>query len=127
MSRAKLILTELEDSMDLGALLGDEDADPANDGSVEVVDGDNIDPDAGDEVSEASRKRIVQVRHGNVSKINKLICPPGFRSQGNKCVRMKPAEVLARKLAGIRNSKKTHTASANAKRARSMTKRDQVV
>ena len=62
------------------------------------------------------------VRDGKVVK--KLVCKPGYKAQGSKCVKMSSAEKRSRSKAAIkaaRTSKGSRAAAAK-KRARSMKK-----
>lgn len=73
------------------------------------------------DISEVRRK--VVIRKGK--KVRKVICKPGYKAKGNKCVRMKAAEKLRKRKGAIRaarkrKSKKTQIARA---RKRSMRKR----
>ena len=66
------------------------------------------------------------VRQGKI--IKKLICPPGFKAKGGKCVRMSPKELIHRKIASKKAQKKLHLdkgklAKLERKKARSLKKR----
>jgi hypothetical protein len=66
------------------------------------------------------------VRQGKV--IKKLICPPGFKAKGGRCVRMKPQELIKRKISSKKAQKKLHldkgkVAKLERKKAKSIRKR----
>ena len=69
------------------------------------------------------RKIRKVVRKGKV--VRKLVCPPGKKAQGGKCVRMSPAEKRARKIAQKRGARKRKARSniSNKKRQRSNRRR----
>lgn len=100
------------------------DIDPATVEEEFVVYEDAVDEESG-EVYERMAK-IIKVHNGVVTKIQKVICPPGYRSQGGKCVKMTAKELAARKKAGKKASKKSHTATALRSRAKSLAKRDKM-
>lgn len=73
------------------------------------------------DVSEV-RKKIV-IRAGK--KVRKVICKPGYKAKGNKCVKMKAAERLRKRKAAIKSARKRKAKGAQIarKRAKSMKKR----
>ncbi len=53
-------------------------------------------------LDEARFKKVI--RKGKIKR--KLFCPPGFRAQDGKCIKMKPEEMRKRKKATKRAAKK---------------------
>jgi len=82
---------------------------------------DNLEIAEKEEISEVQKK--VVIRGGK--KVRKVVCKPGYKAQGNKCVKMKGAERLRKKKAAIKSARKRKSKGAQIakKRARSMKKR----
>jgi len=74
-----------------------------------------------EEVSEVQKK--VVIRAGK--KVRKVVCKPGYKAKGNKCVKMKAAERLRKRKAAIKSARKRKAKGAQIarKRAKSMKKR----
>lgn len=127
MSKAQELLDLVEEVVDLNDFEEVED-----EADVEYVDGEiceetdfkDLDGDfiLEDILDEARRVRVVRVRDGKIQRIQKIICPPGYRATGDKCVKMSAKERAARKRAAKKASKKAHTAGAARKRLKSINK-----
>lgn len=77
---------------------------------------------AGDELDEGKWARVV--RGGKAQR--KLMCPPGMKAQGGRCVKIKAAERLARQKGarkGVRAKKGRSRAGEKRRRALSLRKR----
>lgn len=135
MSKVQALLALVESVVDVSDFEGDD--------GVEVIDGEaeeeqltealleSLDGDfilveelaeGADPIEEARKVKIVRVRGGKIQRIQKVICPPGYRAQGDKCVKMSAGERAARKRAAVKNSKKTQTGAARRKRLISVRK-----
>lgn len=129
MSKANELLELIESTVDLSDFEGD----PDDVEGLEYCDGDVTDEELTadlldgdfileDLMDEARKVRILRVRGGKVQRISKVICPPGFRAVGDKCVKMSAREKAARVRAAKKASKKAHTAGAARKRLLSIRK-----
>jgi hypothetical protein len=79
-------------------------------------------------LDEAEFKRVI--RKGKVKR--KLICPPGFKAEGKRCVKIQPKEKLKRLLGTKQRVRKLKAQTgivkkANRKRAKSMRKRAMMI
>lgn len=110
---------------DLADIFGADEADVVINTDSAVISNMFQQEDATDEslLDEAAPKMMKVIRGGVVVK--KLVCPPGFKAQGGKCVKMNAAELVRRKKAGIKAARKgaSKRGQAAAKRAKSMKKR----
>lgn len=129
MSKANELLELIESTVDLADFEGD----PENPEDLEYCDGEVTDEQLTEELmdgdfiledvmDEARKVRILRVRGGKVQRISKVVCPPGFRAVGDKCVKMSSREKAARRRAAKKASKKAHTSGAARKRLLSIRK-----